>query len=352
MRQLIRMLLVIILAFLLVQVANAQTMTVTFGLDTVVNPVQGRLYLTTIAAFRNGRNLENNLVRITGLVRNRRYQVRILAGGSLANTGVVFPLSQININVGTPRITTATHSFRVVSSPAGNQSLGTTGTTPTSTNGLQLAAFETSGPSGNPTVEFNFAMVCRQNTGTANLVPGDDVTPRLYNGLTLRFSLWEFDSDDGWELLRNIGASNNFTLGVRNAIEVVLGANPTVNFRLANAAMYRQNQTIQISQQAFVSSNMPFNLHAFAASRDLETANSTTKIPTAQVAMRVTNTGLGAIAGLQVLNVASAPTLVASNATRGLDVAFSFEYRLTTGTVTLVPGGAYGTNLTIRATQL
>ncbi|OLY90824.1 hypothetical protein SAMN05444008_12358 [Cnuella takakiae] len=348
----LKAILLLVTALLLGSFADGQTMTTIMGTDTVSSPVTGRLYLTTIPAFRAGKTLSGNIINITGLTRNVRYQVRMVAGGSLTNGSTTFPLSQINANVSAFRCVTNNHSFRLVTVPTGNQPLGATSNTATATNGIALATFETQGPSGASAVQLSFAMICLANSGTLNLVPGDDQAARAYGGLTIRFTLWWDDPNLGWTLLSTNIPSPNFSLGVTNAIELVLGPSPAVNFRLANASMYRQNQRITLNQQVQVSSNMPFNLLAYASSSNLSNGNATTTIPTNRVSLRITNIGVGAISSFTTLGVAATPATLTTSVERGLDQTFNFEYQLATGTATLIPGGTFNNNLTLRAIQL
>lgn len=325
---------------------------VTLGRDTVANAVNGSLYLTTIPAFRNGKTLTGNTVRVGGLIRNVRYQVRMTANGQPANGSASIPFSQFRV-IATDMRNTSGHKFQLFTLNNTTSPLGTQGASPTATNGVALGTFEIIGGGGdNGLVEISFNLVCLPNSGTSNLVPGDNVTPRVYSGMNLVFSLWRIDVvTNAYTLLGQLAPSPNFTMGIRNAIELTLNTAAPVAFRLSTARAYQQGQTVSYHQQMTVSSNNPFNILAYTNSDGLANTNTIKKIPVNQVSARVTTSGVGAVASAVTLGAGTNAAVLAVGAPRGFDRVFDLEYNLVSGRGLLVPGGLYNTGLSFLAYQ-
>lgn len=332
--------------------ARAQNVSVALGFDTVTAPAQGRLYLSSIAAFRNGNTLRNNTVTFRNLDRTFVYQIRMLVNNNLTASSITFPASQIRINVTGIRLLT-NHNFRNPSTVAGNLALGTPGAVPTITNGIELGRFEVIGGGGDGAqVEMGFNLICLPNNATNdNLVPGDNVTPRAYTGMTLTFSLWRQTSPTTWVEHGRATPSPAFTIGIRNAIELVLGSTPALGFRIQNTAMIRSGQTIIRNQHFTVSSNRPYNVTAFATA-NLSSGANTRQIPASLIRAQVTTTGVGALGTAQTLGLSGSPAALTNNTPLGLDRVFNAQYNIISDKGLLVPGSSYNTNLVLSATQL
>lgn len=333
--------------------ASAQNISsATLGFDTVAAPVQGRLYLTTIPAFRNGKTLSNNRLVFANLFRSVRYHVRVVAAAAPNANGVSFPLSQLRVAVTAIRSLTG-HNFRNTTTASNNTALGTTGTAPTATNGVELTTFEIIGGGGdNGQVELLFNLVCLPNSGTSNLVPGADGSALAYTGMNLIFSLWTLSTTNQFTFRSQLAPSPNFTMGVRNAIEMVLSSSPQVAFRVSATTDFKEEKLLDRLQQVTISSNRPFGVAVYTESSSLSNGNNIKTIPVTQCAVRTTTAGVGSNTTFQQLGPSASARYPVNGAGPGLDRPYTMQYRLTPGSNLLVPGGRYYTDLFFMAYQL
>lgn len=326
MKQHLKILLLILLAFLWVSYANGQSFTAINTTSQSINFISAANYRGTVTTALNTLSFDN-------LARNVNYELRVTPSGNFMNGTNSLAVSNLRL--------TATHGITNLSAAsffANNQSFPATGF-------LVLGNWTRTGGGSDydPTINFTLSY-----TGSNALVPGNLSSERIYGPVTLSFALFRISSGTAFPV--DVPRTMTVSIGIRNVIEVTLNT-ATTTLSINTPAHLRNGSSLALPAQLRVLSNQPYSLRAYTTAANLTSA-STQTFAVSNLSVQVPTTGVGANTSFQQLSSsAAAPTILTTASPPAIDRIIDVSYRINSGPNILRPAGTYSGNLIFLATQ-
>lgn len=326
MKQQLKILLVILLAFLWVSYANGQSFN-------SISPASQTLSFATAANYRAGVTTSTITLAFTNLTRDVNYEMRVTPAGNFVNGSNSLLASNMRVTAAL-----SVTGLTAGSTFANNQNFPASGFLVLG-NWTRTAG----GSSYDPTITLTLSF-----SGANALVPGNTGSDRTYGPVNFNFALFRITGGTATA----VGSSRTLavSIGIRNVVEVTLNT-ATTSLAINSPTHLRSGNSAALTAQLQVLSNQPYSLRAYTTGANLTSA-STQTFAVSNLSLRVPTAGIGANASLQPLSSSSTtPTILTTASPAAIDRAIDITYQINPGAGLLRPAGTYSGNLVFVATQ-